>query len=52
MDTLLGILYGSDRFLQMLLQVSFTVLQTGSSLQAFIRVFFTDMEYSLFFCVF
>jgi hypothetical protein len=27
-DALLGILYGSDRFLRMLLQVFFTVLRT------------------------
>jgi hypothetical protein len=36
------------RFLQALLQF----YGQSSSLRAFIRAFFTDMEYSLFFCVF
>jgi hypothetical protein len=52
MGTQEGILYGSDRFLRMPLPVSFIVLRTSSSLRAFIQVFFRDMEYSLFFCVF
>jgi uncharacterized membrane protein len=51
MDTLLGILYGSDRFLRMLLRVSLTVLQTRMSFTGFYSKLYGHGIQSFLLCV-